>query len=371
MQTYRVEIMPGVVRGEHFDRLEDGSMRCDVCPRHCTLHEGQRAFCYVRQAKDGEVLLTAYGRSSGFCVDPVEKKPLNHFYPGSSVLSFGIAGCNLGCRFCQNWDTSKAKAMERLSDRAYPDEIADAAIRLGCIGVAFTYNDPVMFYEYALDAAQACRERGLKTIAVTAGYATQPVRERLLGTMDAANVDLKGFTEDFYQKLCFAHLQPVLETLEYLAHSTTTWLEVTNLIIPGFNDSEAEIAEMSAWIAEHLGVDVPLLFTAFHPDFKMMTTPPTPPETLRRACGQALAAGLHFVYTGNIVDPEGLSTYCPGCGAPVIERDWHEIGAFALSEGACAHCGTVIPGQFSARPGGWGRRRLPVLLDLAVVERHC
>ncbi|MBI5511036.1 MAG: AmmeMemoRadiSam system radical SAM enzyme [Deltaproteobacteria bacterium] len=363
MQDRRLQLEPGVVVGEEFVRLDDGRVRCNVCPRQCTLSDGQRAFCYVRQAKDGQVVLTAYGRSSGFCVDPVEKKPLNHFFPGSSVLSFGTAGCNLGCRFCQNWDMSKAREMERLSDAALPDDIAAAAKELGCLGVAFTYNDPVMFFEYAADTAAACREVGLKTIAVTAGYATQPIRERLLGTMDACNVDLKAFTEEFYSKLCFAHLQPVLETLEYLHHQTSSWLEVTTLLIPGHNDSEAEIAKLAEWYVEHLGPDVPLHFSAFHPDFKMMDTPPTPPATLRRARAQAKAAGLHHVYTGNIHDQDGQSTYCAGCGRILIERDWYQLGSYHVVDGACEYCRTPLPGHFTARPGRWGPRRLPVVLE--------
>ncbi len=361
MSTPRVEIEPGVVRGEYHTRLADGRVRCDVCPRGCTLRDGQRAFCFVRAARGGEVVLTSYGRSSGFCVDPIEKKPLNHFFPGSSVLSFGTAGCNLGCRFCQNWDISKAREYDRLSSSAYPDDIAAAAKRAGCTSVAFTYNDPVIFLEYAVDAAEACHERGIRTVAVTAGYITPEARPRFFGAMDAANVDLKAFTERFYEKLCFAALEPVKETLVYLARETDVWLEVTTLLIPGENDSEDEVARLSDWMVSALGPDVPLHFTAFHPDFKVLDRPPTPAATLRRAREQALAAGLRYVYMGNVHDPAGQSTRCPGCGEVVIGRDGYDIEAWRLDDsGRCAACGGAVAGRFAGRPGTWGTRRMPV-----------
>jgi pyruvate formate lyase activating enzyme len=341
--------------------LEDGRIECDLCPRHCRLHDGQRAFCFVRERVGDGLVLTTYGKSTGFCVDPIEKKPLNHFLPGTPVLSFGTAGCNLGCRFCQNWDISKSREIERLSETASPRAIAVAARRSGCRSVAFTYNDPVIWAEYAIDCADACREEGVRTVAVTAGYITETAREDFYRPMDAANVDLKAFTETFYKKLCFAELAPVLETLEWLVKSTRVWLEVTTLLIPDHNDSDAEIHALSAWFAEHLGLDVPLHFTAFHPDFKLLDRPRTPPQTLTRARGIAREYGLRYVYTGNVHDPEGDQTLCPGCGEAVIERDWYEILAYALTpEGACASCGTPIPGVFEPRPGTWGPRRMPV-----------
>ena len=339
---------------------EDGRVRCDVCPRQCLLKDGQRGFCFVREARGSDVVLTAYGRSTGFCMDPIEKKPLNHFYPGTSVLSFGTAGCNLGCRFCQNWDISKARETERMSARAYPDDIAEAAASFGARSVAFTYNDPVIFMEYALDTADACHERGLQTVAVTAGYMAPQARRAFYAKMDAANVDLKAFTERFYEKLCFAALAPVLETLEYVKRETTCWLELTTLLIPGENDSEDELARLTAWVAEHLGPDTPLHFSAFHPDFKLLDHQATPVATLERARRQALAAGLHYVYTGNVHDPVGQSTYCPGCKQRVIERDGYDVGAFTLRDGACASCGQRIAGHFDAQPGHWGSRRAVV-----------
>jgi pyruvate formate lyase activating enzyme len=305
--------------------------------------------------------LLSWGRASGFCVDPIEKKPLAHFFPGSAVLSFGTAGCNLGCRFCQNWDISKARASDRLTDAATPDGIADAAVRAGCASVAFTYNDPVVFAEYAIDTAAAARARGLKTVAVTAGYITAEARSEFFAAMDAANVDLKAFTEAFYQRLCLGHLEPVRETLVYLAHRPETWLEITTLLIPGENDSEAEVARLCEWIAEALGPDVPLHFTAFHPDFRMLEHPITPPATVRRARRQALAAGLRYVYTGNIRDPDGQSTRCAGCGETLIGRDGYRITRYVLDgRGTCPRCGRRVAGRFDDQPGRWGERRLPI-----------
>jgi pyruvate formate lyase activating enzyme len=345
----------------YWHALPDGRVQCDVCPRACRLHEGQRGFCFVRACEGGEVVLTTYGRSSGFCVDPIEKKPLNHFLPGTSVLSFGTAGCNLGCKFCQNWDISKSREIDTLADAASPEQIAETASRLGCRSVAFTYNDPVVFLEYAIDVADACRARGLKAVAVTAGYVSPGAREELFAHMDAANVDLKGFTETFYAKTCAGHLRPVLDTLEYLVHETEVWVEVTTLLIPGLNDSDEEIEAETRWYAEHLGPDVPLHFTAFHPDWKLRDRPPTPPATLTRARAIALANGLRYVYTGNVHDRTGQSTYCHACGALLIERDWYSLGAWNLTEGGrCAACGERCPGVFEERPGTWGARRLPV-----------
>jgi pyruvate formate lyase activating enzyme len=345
--------------------LEDGRIQCDLCPRDCRLHEGQRGLCFVRQRRGGEMVLTTYGRSSGFCIDPIEKKPLNHFYPGSSVLSFGTAGCNLACKFCQNWDISKSREMDRLMDQASPEAIAAAAREHGSESVAFTYNDPVIFAEYAIDAADACRAAGVRTVAVTAGYVHEAPRREFFERMDAANIDLKGFTDDFYFRLTGARLAPVLDTLQYVAHETDCWLELTTLLIPGHNDSQAELDAMTRWVAEHLGRDVPLHFTAFHPDYRMDQVPPTPPATLRLARRIAQENGLRHVYTGNVHDRDGATTACTGCGAPVIVRDWHAILDYALTdEGACRHCGTPVAGRFGRYRQGFGRRRIPVRIAL-------
>jgi len=352
-----------VVATRYWHRTDDGRVQCDVCPRACRLRDGQRGFCFVRMARAGEVVLTTYGRSSGFCVDPVEKKPLNHFLPGSPVLSFGTAGCNLGCRFCQNWDISKSRETDTLADEATPEAIAATAAQLGCRSVAFTYNDPVIFMEYAMDVADACRERGIKAVAVTAGYMGAEPRAEFYRHMDAANVDLKGFTADFYHRVCLGKLDPVLETLQYLRHETSVWLEITNLLIPGLNDGDEEIDAMTRWVVRHLGLDVPVHFTAFHPDFKLRDRPPTRPETLARARRIALANGIRYAYTGNVHDPAGQSTCCHECGELVIERDWYRLGAYRLtSDGRCTGCGTRVPGVFDGPAGAWGRHRLPVRL---------
>jgi pyruvate formate lyase activating enzyme len=349
--------------GRWWHTLPDGRIECTLCPRFCKLRDGQRGFCFVRKATGGRMVLTTYGRSSGFCVDPIEKKPLNHFFPGTPVLSFGTAGCNLGCRFCQNWDISKAREMDRLMDAASPATIVHAARQLGCRSVAFTYNDPVIFAEYALDVARACRSWGVKTVAVTAGYITDSARADFYSEMDAANVDLKGFTEEFYHRQCYGALAPVLETLRFLKHHTKVWFEITTLLIPGENDSDAELHRASDWIAEHLGLDVPWHFSAFHPDFKMRDKPNTPPTTLSRARDIARSKGIRHVFTGNVHDRAGGSTWCPGCGALLIERDWYQLGKWGLRGNACASCGTVIPGHFDARPGTWGAKRQPVRLS--------
>jgi pyruvate formate lyase activating enzyme len=349
--------------GKWWHRLDDGRVQCDLCPRDCKLNEGQRGFCFVRARQGDAMVLETYGRSSGFCVDPIEKKPLAHFYPGTSVLSFGTAGCNLGCRFCQNWDISKAREWDTLADQASPDAIAARAQELGCKSVAFTYNDPTIFAEYAIDVAQACHERGIKTVAVTAGYIHAEARRELYSVIDAANVDLKAFTDDFYHRVTFAKLQPVLETIEYLVKETKVWTELTTLLIPGLNDSESELAQLSEWVVSKLGPDVPLHFSAFHPDFKLRDVPPTPPETLRRARRQAMQAGLRYVYTGNVHDVEGDTTLCHACGEQLIVRDWYALLDYRVTErGTCAKCETPVAGKFDAKPGTWGRRRLPVVM---------
>jgi pyruvate formate lyase activating enzyme len=344
--------------------VDDGRIQCDVCPRACKLRDGQRGLCFVRAREGDAIVLTTYGRSSGFCVDPIEKKPLNHFLPGSSVLSFGTAGCNLACRFCQNWDISKSREVDTLADAATPKAIAAAAERLGCASVAFTYNDPVVFLEYAIDVADACHERGIKAVAVTAGYVCPEPRVEFYAHMDAANVDLKSFSERFYAETCAGHLQPVLDTLEYLRHETQVWFEITTLLIPGLNDSDDELDAMTRWLVDRLGPDVPLHFTAFHPDYRLLDRPPTPRETLTRARQIALANGVRYAYTGNVHDRDGGSTVCHGCGTRVIERDWYELGDYELTDdGRCRTCGTRIPGVFAGPSGGWGRRRLPVRLS--------
>jgi len=348
-------------RGRYWHLLDDGRLQCDLCPRFCRLHEGQRGLCFVRGRAGAELVLTTYGRSSGFCIDPIEKKPLNHFLPGTPVLSFGTAGCNLACKFCQNWDLTRAREMDRMQERADPEDIAEAAVAGGSRSVAFTYNDPVIFLEYAVDTAKACRQRGIRTVAVSAGYVTDAARAEFFRHIDAANIDLKAFTEGFYWKLCGGHLQPVLETLQYLKSETSTWLELTTLLIPGENDSEAEIDALTQWVVEHLGPDVPLHFSRFHPAWKMADRPVTPTSTLQRSRRIALRNGLRYVYTGNVHDFEGSSTWCHQCGELLVGRDWYDLAdwnlAFVGATAACRHCATPLPGVFEPRPGNWGARR--------------
>jgi pyruvate formate lyase activating enzyme len=361
------------VEGSHhparwWHRLEDGRIQCDLCPRDCRLHEGQRGACFVRARVGDAMVLTTYGRSSGFCLDPIEKKPLAHFYPGTSVLSFGTAGCNLACKFCQNWDLTKSRDMDRMMDEASPGEIARAAREAGARSVAYTYNDPIIFAEYAIDVADACRAAGIANVAVSNGYIHAEPRREFYGRMDAVNVDLKGFTDDFYVKLTGSHLAPVRESLVWLAKETKVWLEITTLLIPGHNDSDAEIEAECRWILKELGPEVPLHFSAFHPDYKMMDVPATPPATLRRARAIALREGLRYVYTGNVHDREGDTTYCPGCGIALIERDWYRIEGYRLTaDGHCPDCGTAIAGRWQpfeiARQ--FGPRRIPVTIRTA------
>ena len=355
----------GLGRPGRYWRLEaDGRIRCELCPRYCRLRDGQRGLCFVRARAGEQLYLSTYGRSTGLCIDPIEKKPLNHFLPGSPVLSLGTAGCNLACKFCQNWDTTRSREVDRRQTHASPEDVAEAALASGCRGVAFTYNDPIIFLEYAVDTARACRERGIRTLAVTNGYVTQAPREEFFRHMDAANIDLKAFTEQFYRKICGGHLEPVLETIRYLKAKTEVWFEITNLLIPGLNDDDREIDAMTRWLCDTVGPDVPLHFTAFHPDWKMLDVPPTPAKTLTRCREHARANGLHYVYTGNVRDARGASTYCRGCGEVLVRRDGYRLSHWRIEAadgvGRCRRCSTVLPGVYESRPGGWGDRRRPL-----------
>lgn len=362
MKDVDIEQDSSVVPGQFWHPLENDLIQCDLCPRHCQLRENQRGFCFVRGRKNNQMWLTSYGRSSGFCIDPIEKKPLNHFLPGSSVLSFGTAGCNLACKFCQNWDMSKAIDMDQLMDRATPTALAEAAKQHNCASVAYTYNDPVIFYEYALETANACREHGIYNVAVTAGYIDPEPRKHFFAAMDAANIDLKAFNDTFYRKLTGSRLQPVLDTIEFAVNYTNCWVELTTLLIPGENDSEEEIKKMSQWILDHCGNSTPLHFTKYHPDYRMLENPATPTSSLEKARAIALETGLNYVYTGNVIDAESQATYCPHCGEKVIERGYYEITGWHLSKGHCQRCGTLIDGVLGNEPGRWGNRRKPIQL---------
>jgi len=355
--------IPHTVPTKYWHKLDDGRVQCDVCPRYCKLHEGQRGLCFVRANQGDAVVSTTYGHSSGYCIDPIEKKPLNHFLPGTPVLSFGTAGCNLACKFCQNWDISKSREIDTLADEAPPEKIGRAAHKLACRSVAYTYNDPVIFMEYAIDVAKACREFGVKSVAVTAGYMCEEPLKEFCQYMDAANVDLKAFTERFYWKITGAHLQPVLDTLKYLKHETDVWFELTTLLIPDENDSDKELEQMTQWVVENLGPEVPMHFTAFHPDWKMLDKSPTPPATLTRARRIAMKNGVRYAYTGNVHDEQGGSTYCHQCGTKLVGRDWYVITEWHLTEqGMCHSCGARCAGVFEAKPGTWGAKRMPIRL---------
>ena len=358
-----------IVATEYWRMLEDGRVECEMCPRFCKLKEGARGLCFVRARQDDAIVLTTYGRSSGFCIDPIEKKPLNHFLPGTPVLSFGTAGCNLACNFCQNHDISKSREMDAMQAEAQPDTIARVARKLGCRSVAFTYNDPVIFHEYARDIAMACHEVGVRSVAVTAGYVTERARAAFFEHMDAANVDLKAFTERFYRNVTKSQLRPVLDTLEYLVRETDVWVEITNLLIPGENDDEAEIEAMTQWVVEHLGPDVPMHFSAFHPDYRMLDKERTPFATLAMARRVAKKNGVRHAYVVNVHDLGRQSSYCHVCGERTIGRDWYELSNWNLSaEGACTKCGTAMAGVFDGPAGTWGRKRLPVDVS-AFVDR--
>lgn len=335
-----------MIEAKWWKTLENGKILCTLCPRFCTIGEGQYGFCYVRQNHKGKLVSIAYGKPTGFAIDPIEKKPLNHFLPGTTILSFGTAGCNLGCKFCQNWSISKAHLDDINSLNASPEDVVKLALKYKTPSIAFTYNEPTIFGEYVIDISILAHQYGIKTVMVTDGYITDEARRDIYKYIDGANVDLKAFTERFYHKLTFSHLEPVLDTLKWLKHETSVWFEITTLLIPGENDSEEEINAMCDWILENLGDDVPIHFTAFHPDFKLRDKPPTPPNTLRRARKIAFQKGLKFVYVGNVFDREGQTTYCPNCTSRLIERDWHSVLVNRIKDGTCPSCGKIIPGVF-------------------------
>ena len=356
-------ISQDTVKTRYWHKLEDDRIQCDLCPRYCKLHKDQRGLCFVRQNQENEVVMTSYSRSSGFAIDPIEKKPLNHFLPGSPVFSFGNAGCNLACKFCQNWDISKSKEMDTLMSKASPEAIAQAALAYSCDSVAYTYNDPVIFHEYAIDTAQACRSLGIKSVAVSAGYVSPEPRAEFYKWMDAANIDLKAFTERFYRQITGSHLEPVLETLKYIKHETSTWLELTTLLIPGENDTQAELEAMTQWVVTNLGPDIPMHFSAFHPDWKMLDKPATPIDSLLLARQIALKNGVRYAYIGNVHDKAADSTYCHSCGALLIGRDWYELSEWNLDNfGCCRFCGEQCAGLFKEKPGNWGAKRKNVIM---------
>jgi pyruvate formate lyase activating enzyme len=331
--------------GRWWDTAPDGRVHCYLCPRHCHIGEGQSGFCFIRVNRAGKLYSLGYGAPAALQIDPIEKKPLNHFLPGTKVFSMGTAGCNMGCSFCQNWDISKSKQDQVRSIRLPPEDVPLLAMQYGCPSIAFTYNEPTIWGEYVEDICDAAKSHGLKTVMVSNGYITREAFHDIYDHIDAANIDLKAFTEEFYGRVTLTHLEPVLNTLKWLKNETNVWFEITNLMIPTLNDDPGETRRLTEWIVDYLGPDVPLHFTAFHPDFRLQDKPPTPPETLHRARAIALEAGLHYVYEGNIRAGAG-DTRCPGCGTILIRRDWHHVLSNQLRDGMCPDCRQAIPGRW-------------------------
>jgi pyruvate formate lyase activating enzyme len=339
-----------------------GRVHCYLCPRHCHIHAGQAGFCFIRVNRGGKLYSLGYGSPAALQIDPIEKKPLSHFLPGSRVFSMGTAGCNMGCFFCQNWDISKSRQDQVRSQRVAPEDVPLLAMEHGCESIAFTYNEPTIWGEYVIDICRAAKDHGLKTVMVSNGYITREAFHDIYDYIDAANIDLKAFTENFYGKITLTHLQPVLDTVQWLKNETSVWFELTNLLIPTLNDGAEEIGKLSEWVMQHLGPDVPLHFTAFHPDFKLQDKPPTPPETLHRARKIALDAGLRYVYEGNIFS-EGANTNCPSCGGLLLRRSWHNVLKNNMKNGACPSCGLAIPGV-------WQRNRSRPSVTSVVTHRY-
>ncbi len=335
------------VLAKWWEPTEEDKILCTLCPRYCKIGDGQPGFCFIRQNFDGKLYSIGYGRPTGFAVDPIEKKPLNHFLPGSTILSFGTAGCNLGCKFCQNWSMSKAKLDDLNSLEASPVDVVNLAKRYDTPSIAFTYNDPTIFGEYVIDISKIAREEGIKSVMVTAGYIDKEARKDVYKYVDAVNVDLKGFTERFYWKNTYSHLNDVLDTLVWLKNETDVWIEITTLLIPDENDSSEEVKQECEWILKNLGDSVPLHFTAFHPDFKMRDKERTPEKTLTRARKIAMNMGIKYCYVGNVHNKEGQITYCPNCYEKLIKRDWHSVISNNLINGNCKKCGEKISGVFS------------------------
>ena len=345
-----------------------GKAHCYLCPRHCHIGDGQAGFCFIRVNEGGKLYSLGYASPAAMQIDPIEKKPLNHFLPGTRVFSMGTAGCNMGCFFCQNWDISKSRSDQVHSSHVPPEDVALLAIKNNCPSIAFTYNEPTIWGEYVIDICRAAKERGLNTVMVTNGYITYDAFHDIYDHVDAANVDLKSFTENFYGRITLTHLQPVLDMLKWLKNETNVWFEITNLIIPTLNDGADEFRRLADWIFENLGPDVTLHFTAFHPDFKLRDKPRTPPETLHAARAIALEAGLHYVYEGNI-HTGAANTLCPSCGTLLVRRSWHDVQQNNLRDGRCPNCRLAIPGRWS-NPHGATAPKLLRRAESVAAERY-
>ena len=326
--------------------LQNGKTECTICPRNCNLSEGQEGFCHVRKNVNNNIELITYGYNTGLAIDPIEKKPLYHFYPSTPILSFGTIGCNMGCMFCQNWHISKSKANPESLNKTSPEEMVEIAKKYKCKSVAFTYNDPIIFFEYAIDTAKLCRKNDIKTVAVTSGFMNPEPAKEFFKYMDGANIDLKGFSQKFYGKNCLAKLQPVLDTINIAVNETNCHVELTTMLIEGENDSEEEIKSECQWILENLGDSVPLHFSAFFPKFKFEDRNPTQFKTLIKAYNIAKSTGLKYVYTGNLSSIETSTTYCKTCGKPIIIRNGYQILEYHLKDGCCEYCSTSCDGKF-------------------------
>jgi len=321
-------------------------IQCHLCPRGCIVTDGNRGYCRVRENRKGTYYSLVYGRPCATHLDPIEKKPLFHVYPGSLAYSIATVGCNMTCKFCQNWDISQARPEDISVPYRAPENIASAAKKSGAKTIAYTYNEPTIFSEYLSDCARAGREQGVESVMVSNGFITAEAQKTLFPVLKAIKIDFKGFTQDFYKKVCDGQLQPVLDTLKRLSGSGV-WYEIVVLVIPTLNDSPDEIKRMSAWMVKELGQDVPLHFSRFNPMYKMKNIPPTPPQTLRRAREIAMGEGIHFVYIGNVPGAEAQNTICPSCRAVLIERYEYRILNNTIVDGKCKACGKPVPGVWT------------------------
>ncbi len=338
------KINPEDLKEAMFYRKLDGKrVQCLLCPNRCILSPGQIGICRARKNIKGKLYSLVYGKIAAAHLDPIEKKPLYHFLPQSKAFSIATTGCNLRCKFCQNWEIAQVFPWEVETIEMSPEEVVQEAIERGAEVIAFTYTEPVVFYEYMLDIAKLAKEKGLKTVMITAGYINEEPLRELLKYLDAVKVDFKGFNDEFYQKMTIGHVEPVLRTMK-IVKEEGVWLEIVNLVIPGENDSEKDIKNLILWVKNNLGEEVPLHFTRFHPDYKLLNLPPTPIETLKKARKMAQALGLKYVYTGNIYDPEGSTTFCPDSHQPAVVREGFFVKEYNLDEEGRCPTGEKIPG---------------------------
>lgn len=329
-----------------WERLND-DVRCMLCNHHCTIPPGKTGICAVRKNVDGALRTLIYGMTSSIAVDPIEKKPLFHFCPGTDVLSLGTVGCNFRCLHCQNYTISMARVGDIPLYSISPDYVVEQAKRTGCRGVAWTYNEPTIWFEFTYDSSKIAKDNGLYSVYVTNGYMSEEALQEIAPYLDAMNIDVKAFNDEFYRKICGgAHLEPVLDTC-VMAKSMGIHIELTYLIIPDYNDTEREIRNFARWVVETLGPDIPCHFTRFYPHYKMLDLPPTPMKRLNMAYNLAKEEGINYVYLGNIPHNEKENTYCHNCGKLLIERWGFNVVKYVIKDGKCPYCGSVIPGVFN------------------------